>query len=63
MKHKDVVVGNTYETKIGGELARVIVRCETTDLKGRNKWRVRREDGNTDLPKARSAAALREVTP
>jgi hypothetical protein len=60
MKTKDVIVGQTYLARIGTELARVVVIAKVTDYKDRVKFQVRRESERSPLPKARSAAALRE---
>jgi hypothetical protein len=73
MKQANVVVGATYECRIGAELARVIVEAEVKDsqphwdrytrirdgYKITTKFRVRREGESVCLPKLRSAAALR----
>lgn len=61
MKGKDVVIGGTYLTRIGTELARVVVVAAVT-LYGRRimtGYVVRREGEEDRLPKPRSAAALR----
>lgn len=73
MKHADVVVGQTYLTRIGGELARVVVvnaviehtytHRYTAMEKCRTscRFRLRREGVATLLPKTRTAAALHPV--
>jgi hypothetical protein len=69
MKAKDVVVGETYLTKIGAALARVVVVRETagrmnysTGREGPVRFVVRREGESTPLPKPRAASALRPVS-
>ena len=66
MKQKDVVIGETYLTRIGEELARVVVVSIHADRpymreKVRTTFTVRREGETVHLPKRRTAAALREV--
>jgi hypothetical protein len=67
MKQKDVVIGATYETRIGESLARVVVvaevRTETRSRYGEarevTRYRLRRQEESGWLPKLRTAAALR----
>lgn len=71
MKQENVRIGMVYETRIGGELARVVIVAARTGTASRDRWgvvrkdrltfEVRRIDGESLLPKARTAAALREV--
>ena len=67
MKQENVRIGGVYETKIGGEVARVeVVHAEMpTDWSPRTRFAVRRifRDGTIGpvLPKRRTAAALREI--
>jgi hypothetical protein len=62
VKLADVKIGEVYLTKIGEELARVVVvdrRLEPTRKGYRTTFRVRREGERELLPKSRTAAALR----
>lgn len=68
MKQASIRVGMICETYVGGELARVVVVREHADSirwgirkGGRTTFDVRRVDGESLLPKPRTAAALREV--
>lgn len=65
MKLKDVTYGETYLTKIGESLARVVVLGEayrgTYRGNGPTRFWVRREGEVTRLPKPRTAAALRPI--
>lgn len=61
MKQADVKVGETYWTKIGEQLAKVVVVGTRVDLKGRTRFTVRRLSEGRYLPKSRTAAALRPL--
>lgn len=66
MKHKDVVVGETYMARVSGELVRVRVTAEITAENWRSgrmtrAFRVATMDGRY-LPKSRTAVALRPVS-
>jgi hypothetical protein len=62
MKQSDIVIGGEYETRIGESLVRVRVVGTTETYWGkRSAFRVRRVDTGRDLPKPRTAAALRPV--
>lgn len=65
MKLKDVVIGETYLTRIGERLARVIVVGTREDtFSGRTRFLVRRVGEDRVLPKSRAPSALREfLTP
>lgn len=59
MKTKDVSVGLRCKTKVGASLVAVEVVGIKESCDGRTKFRVRRLDNGSELPKARTAAALR----
>lgn len=62
MKLKDVVIGGVYVTRIGAELARVVVIAKYENSRGKMAFRVRREGMDCcALPKMRTAAALRPI--
>ena len=61
MKQAQVQIGNTYLTYIGQTLARVVV-MRAYPCSGRTRFVVRREGEIRDLPKYRTAAALRETS-
>ena len=62
MKTKDVVIGETYLTKIGNSLARVIVvELRPDSFSGRPRFLVRKEGDDRVLPKSRAASALRPL--
>lgn len=72
MKTEDVKVGETYLTKIGDTLARVVVVRKRQGIpshpgafgrvrKERDTFEVRRENEDRVLPKTRSASALRPL--
>lgn len=70
MKAKGVVIGETYLTKIGNRLARVVVVClvrgtvtwhRTDGRRNPDRFQVRAVNGTKPLPKYRTAAALRPL--
>ncbi len=68
MKIAEVVIGQTYLTKVGETLVRVMVVDKVhgygspySDRRTQDKFRVRREGEARVLPKARTAAALRPL--
>jgi hypothetical protein len=62
MKTSDIVIGNTYMSRIGSELCKVEVVGIRPRVDGRVVFNVRRPGDWRILPKARSAAALRVCT-
>lgn len=60
MKTKDVRLNETYITKVGNERVEVVVYARD-ETGSRTRWRVKRIDNNTTLPKSRTAAALRMI--
>jgi hypothetical protein len=64
VKAKDVKVGETYLTKTGSELVRVIVtgRVPPNDWHKRERFTVKRVGSKVALPKPRAATAL-QLTP
>jgi hypothetical protein len=62
MKQADVKLGATYLTLVGGRLVLVMVRGQVRGARGL-RYLVQRVDNGKQLPKARSAAALREDGP
>jgi hypothetical protein len=60
MKQAEVEIGGTYYTRIGEELAPVVVVYKTTDYKGKTVFAVQRVEDDRILPKHRTAAALRK---
>ena len=64
MKQAEVIVGARYQVNVGAAgLAVVVVKERITDWNGRTKFRVQRLGADRVLPKARSASALRPLTP
>jgi hypothetical protein len=65
MKQDEVKMNGTYLCYIGQTLARVVVvgRHDADRFNSRTRFIVRRIGETKDLPKSRSAAALREVKP
>lgn len=69
MKQANVQIGATYETRIGEEIARVVVVRMVTELtrgafgskRNQTRFEVRREGESKPLPKLRAASALRPV--
>lgn len=67
MKQEDVVIGETYSTKIGPNRYRVVVVAKV-EPHGSHPWNritrfiVRRASEDKPLPKPRTAAALRPLT-
>lgn len=63
MKQHEVKMGATYLTKVGETLVRVVVvRTYSFATRRGTGFVCKREDNGNVLPKARRAAALREVT-
>ena len=58
MKKKDIRLGETYYTRVGGALVAVIPYAIKVSGK-RDAFRVKRADNGQELPKPRTAAALR----
>lgn len=63
MKEKDIVVGKVYYTYIGSELEPVTVvgTAEPDRYDKRRRFLIKRHGESRILPKARTAAALRET--
>jgi hypothetical protein len=61
MKQANIIIGATYETYIGQTLARVVVLGSYPPgrYEKHMRFRVRREGETKELPKHRTAAALR----
>lgn len=64
MKQSSVAIGAIYLTRVSGELVEVRVELVTTmflrlNRRSVTRYRLRRVDNGTTLPKLRSAAALR----
>jgi hypothetical protein len=64
MKTKNIVLGQTYLTKVCDEKnAKVIVLAMVQDsFSGRTRFSVKREGESLPLPKSRAASALRDLT-
>lgn len=61
MKQKDIVIGQTYTTKVGEHQVRVVVVERRTDsFSNRARFLVRRLEEERVLPKTRAASALHE---
>lgn len=63
MKHKDVIIGQSYLTRVSGEIVEVKV-VGTREAVSGQKTRfqcIRMNASRTPLPKARTAAALRPL--
>ncbi len=64
MKQKDIVIGQTYTTKVGEHQVRVVVMERRTDsFSNRARFLVRRLEEERVLPKTRAASALHECNP
>jgi hypothetical protein len=62
MKQKDVVIGETYSTKVGPVRVRVVVVSKVEAYGSHNtRFIVRRVSEDKPLPKPRTAAALRPI--
>lgn len=68
MKVADINIGEEYLTKVGASLVRVKVTAAvsgrlnySTGKDGPRRFECRRVDNGTNLPKARTASALREA--